>query len=80
MWSLTLTFVLCDLQPYYLLPHCVFILGSVTLRQWQQLATPHLGGIFEARPGVQNKGERKLDLQEEEVYHLSDFEEDGTNM
>ncbi|KAL5005743.1 hypothetical protein ScPMuIL_016901 [Solemya velum] len=49
--------------------------GSETLRQWQQLATPHLGRLFEHRPGVQNKGERKLDL-EEEVYSLSDFEED----
>lgn len=33
-------------------------------------------GIFESRPGVQIKGERKLDL-EEEVYNLSDYEEDG---
>ncbi|XP_046555440.1 trafficking kinesin-binding protein 1-like isoform X2 [Haliotis rubra] len=49
--------------------------GSATLRQWQQLATPNLGGIFEERPGVQIKGERNLDLQEE-VYTLSDFEED----
>ncbi|KAK3577177.1 hypothetical protein CHS0354_037516 [Potamilus streckersoni] len=49
--------------------------GSVTLRQWQQLATPHIGRIFEERPGVQIKGERKLDL-EEEVYSISDLEED----
>ncbi|XP_023930896.1 trafficking kinesin-binding protein 1 [Lingula anatina] len=49
--------------------------GSATLHQWQRLATPHLGGIFEERPGVQTKGERKLDM-EEEVYSLSDFEED----
>jgi len=40
------------------------------------LATPHLGGIFEARPGVQVKGEKKLDI-EPEVYSLSDCEEDG---
>ncbi|XP_005111853.1 uncharacterized protein LOC101863557 [Aplysia californica] len=49
--------------------------GSMTLRHWQHLATPHLGGIFEPREGVQMKGERKLELQEE-VYSLSDFEED----
>lgn len=49
--------------------------GSVTLRHWQQLAQPHISGIFESRPGVQIKGEKKLDI-EEEVYNLSDFEED----
>uniref|UniRef100_A0A0L8GPT1 HAP1 N-terminal domain-containing protein n=2 Tax=Octopus bimaculoides TaxID=37653 RepID=A0A0L8GPT1_OCTBM len=49
--------------------------GSVTLKHWQQLAQPHMTGIFESRPGVQIKGERKLDL-EEEVYNLSDYEED----
>ena len=50
--------------------------GSVTLRHWQRLAQPHLGGLFERREGVKVKGERKLDL-EGEVYTLSDFEEDG---
>ncbi|GAB1600514.1 trafficking kinesin-binding protein 1-like isoform X2 [Argonauta hians] len=50
--------------------------GSVTLKHWQQLAQPHMAGIFEPRPGVQIKGERKLDLEEEEVYNLSDYEED----
>ncbi|KAH9513794.1 Trafficking kinesin-binding protein 1 [Bulinus truncatus] len=49
--------------------------GSMTLRHWQHLATPHLGGIFEERDGVQIRGEKKLDLVEE-VYSLSDFEED----
>lgn len=49
--------------------------GSVTLRHWQQLAQPHIGGIFESRPGVQIKGEKKIDI-EEEVYNLSDYEED----
>lgn len=48
----------------------------MTLRHWQHLATPHLGGIFEERDGVQIRGEKKLDLVEE-VYSLSDFEEDG---
>ena len=52
------------------------ILGSVTLRHWQRLAQPHIGGIFEQREGVKSRGERKLDL-EGEVYTLSDFEEDG---
>lgn len=64
---------------HYRLPEKLKIIkpleGSVTLRHWQQLATPHLGGIFESRPGVQIKGERKLDLNEE-VYNLSDLEED----
>ncbi|XP_076451503.1 trafficking kinesin-binding protein 1-like isoform X2 [Babylonia areolata] len=49
--------------------------GSVTLRHWQRLAQPHLGGLFERREGVKVKGERRLDL-EGEVYTLSDFEED----
>ena len=53
-----------------------FFPGSVTLRQWQQLATQNIGGIFESRPGVQIKGERKLDLEEEQ-HNLSDLEEDG---
>ncbi|XP_033728097.1 trafficking kinesin-binding protein 1-like isoform X1 [Pecten maximus] len=64
---------------HYRLPEKLKIIkpleGSVTLRHWQQLATPHLGGIFESRPGVQIKGERKLELNEE-VYNLSDLEED----
>lgn len=66
-------------NPYYRLPEKLRIVkpleGSVTLRQWQQLATPNLGGIFESRPGVQIKGERKLDLEEEQ-HNLSDLEED----
>nr|KAG5710445.1 hypothetical protein BaRGS_022263 [Batillaria attramentaria] len=53
--------------------------GSVTLRHWQRLAQPHLGGLFEQREGVQVRGERKLDL-EGEVYTLSDFEEDGADV
>ena len=66
-------------NPYYRLPAKLRIVkpleGSVTLRQWQQLATPNIGGIFESRPGVQIKGERKLDLEEEQ-HNLSDLEED----
>lgn len=50
--------------------------GSVTLRQWQQLATPKIEGLFESRPGVATRGDRKLDV-EVENYNISDFEEDG---
>ncbi|XP_064598413.1 trafficking kinesin-binding protein 1-like isoform X3 [Liolophura sinensis] len=49
--------------------------GSVTLKRWQMLATPHMGGIFEERPGVVTKGQKKLDV-DEETYNLSDLEED----
>lgn len=53
-------------------------IGSATLRQWQRLATPHLGGIFESRPGVRMKVENKAETDTEpEVYTLSDYEEDG---
>lgn len=54
----------------------LFFLGSVTLRQWQQLATPKIEGLFESRPGVATRGDRKLDI-EVETYNISDFEEDG---
>ena len=37
---------------FFFLINCFLFLGSATLRQWQQLATPHLGGVFESRPGV----------------------------
>ncbi|TSK87408.1 Trafficking kinesin-binding protein 1 [Bagarius yarrelli] len=50
--------------------------GSATLQQWQQLAQPNLGGILDARPGVVPKGFRPLELDLEEVYHYSDYEED----
>ncbi|GAB6019597.1 hypothetical protein CHUAL_001163 [Chamberlinius hualienensis] len=49
--------------------------GSATLHQWQQLATPHLGGIFEERPGVQIKGEKKLE-EIDEHFKFGDIEED----
>lgn len=66
-------------SPHFKLPDKLQIIkpleGSVTLRHWQRLAQPHLGGLFEQRDGVQVRGERKLDL-EGEVYTLSDFEED----
>ena len=46
------------------------------LHQWQRLATPNLGGIFEEHPGIAHKGERNIDL-DTEIYTLSDIEEDG---
>ncbi|XP_035226821.1 trafficking kinesin-binding protein 1-like isoform X2 [Stegodyphus dumicola] len=49
--------------------------GSQTLHHWQRLATPHLGGIFEHRPGVKIKGETRLQDLDEKVS-LGDFEED----
>lgn len=47
----------------------------MTLHQWQRLATPHLGCFMDLRPGVQSKGERPLQV-DEEIYNLSDIEED----
>ncbi|GBN57885.1 Trafficking kinesin-binding protein 1 [Araneus ventricosus] len=49
--------------------------GSQTLHHWQRLATPHLGGIFESRPGVKIRGETKLQDFDQKVS-LGDFEED----
>ncbi|XP_078395720.1 trafficking kinesin-binding protein 1 isoform X7 [Cetorhinus maximus] len=50
--------------------------GSATLHHWQQLAQPNLGGILDPRPGVVTKGFRPLELDTEQVYHLTDYEED----
>ncbi|XP_076369864.1 trafficking kinesin-binding protein 1-like isoform X2 [Tachypleus tridentatus] len=50
--------------------------GSQTLHHWQRLATPHLGGIFETRPGIQIKGEVHLPELEPDTFTLSDLEED----
>ncbi|XP_052812866.1 trafficking kinesin-binding protein 1-like isoform X2 [Mya arenaria] len=65
---------------YYRMPERLKIVkpleGSITLRQWQRLAKPHLGGIFENKPGVQVRGEKKIKQLEPEVYTLSDYEED----
>ncbi|XP_048390307.1 trafficking kinesin-binding protein 2 isoform X2 [Stegostoma tigrinum] len=49
--------------------------GSMTLHQWQQLAQPNLGTILDPRPGVLTKGFEPL--PEDDVYHLSDLEEDS---
>lgn len=54
--------------------------GSLTLHQWQSLATPNLGGILKPRPGIQIKGEVGLDVFEEDPYSLSDYEEDGKRL
>lgn len=53
-----------------------FLSGSATLHAWQQLAQPNLGGILDARPGVVTKGFRHLQLDVEEVYNVTDLEED----
>ena len=47
------------------------------LHQWQRLATPHMANLLEMRPGVQVKGGDKAELEEDEVYNLNDYEEDG---
>ena len=53
----------------------------MTLHHWQRLATPHMGGLLEDRPGVQIKGDRNIILDEnDEVYDLSDYEEEGQNL
>lgn len=48
--------------------------GSQTLHHWQQLAQPNLGTILDPRPGVITKGFTQL--PKDDVYHLSDLEED----
>ncbi|XP_060113095.1 trafficking kinesin-binding protein 2 [Heteronotia binoei] len=48
--------------------------GSQTLFHWQQLAQPNLGTILDPRPGVVTKG--FTPLSQDDVYHLSDLEED----
>ncbi|XP_076344287.1 trafficking kinesin-binding protein 1-like isoform X4 [Tachypleus tridentatus] len=50
--------------------------GSQTLHQWKRLATPHLGGIFETRSGIQIKGAVHVPDLEPENFTLSDLEED----
>lgn len=54
---------------------CIFFSpGSQTLFHWQQLAQPNLGTILDPRPGVVTKG--FTPLSQDDVYHLSDLEED----
>lgn len=54
-------------------------IGSVTLHNWQQLATPNLGGILYPRPGILTKDFRELDVDIQQVYSLNDLEEDEPN-
>lgn len=69
-------FFLCHSLYSLLLFLALIFSGSATLQHWQQLAQPNLGGILDARPGVVPKGFRPLELDLEEVYHYSDYEED----
>jgi hypothetical protein len=48
--------------------------GSVTLRQWQKLATPHLGVILEKLPGVPNKAIKDLNTELLEFALNSSYE------
>lgn len=48
--------------------------GSVTLKQWQKLATPHLGVILEKLPGVPNKALKHLNSQLLEFTLSSSFD------
>ncbi|XP_035660969.1 trafficking kinesin-binding protein 1-like isoform X6 [Branchiostoma floridae] len=50
--------------------------GSMTLHQWQRLATPNLAGVLESQDGVHIKGYRHIEQDFTEEYHLSDVEED----
>ncbi|XP_071943216.1 trafficking kinesin-binding protein 1-like isoform X2 [Antedon mediterranea] len=50
--------------------------GSLTLYQWQRLATPHMASMLDQRPGVVVKGFREI-KQEKLVYALDDVEDDG---
>lgn len=54
-------------QRSYFLPNKLQIVkpieGSNTLKQWQKLATPHLGVILESLPGVPNKAIKDINQQ-----------------
>lgn len=49
--------------------------GSMTLARWQKLAQPRIEGIFDWCPGVQSRD--LVPAPEDEIYMLSDYEEDG---
>ena len=55
----------------------------MTLHHWQRLATPHMGGLLDARPGIKSKGSNRSDPQDTSssspgmLYSITDFEEDG---
>jgi len=48
--------------------------GSVTLKQWQKLATPHLGVILETLPGVPNKAIKDLNTELLDFAFNSNYE------
>ncbi|XP_033101592.1 trafficking kinesin-binding protein 1-like isoform X2 [Anneissia japonica] len=50
--------------------------GSLTLYQWQRLATPHMASMLDQRPGVVVKGFREI-KQEKVMFALDDVEDDG---
>ena len=52
-------------------------IGSYALHHWQTLATPDLGRALGPRPGIQTRGEGRVDWFEPDPYSLSDLEEDG---
>uniref|UniRef100_UPI00358F608B trafficking kinesin-binding protein 1-like isoform X2 n=1 Tax=Myxine glutinosa TaxID=7769 RepID=UPI00358F608B len=50
--------------------------GSSTMRQWQQLARPHLAAALVVRPGVLSRDSQVVNLHFEPPHQLADFEED----
>uniref|UniRef100_A0A8C4QTJ0 Uncharacterized protein n=1 Tax=Eptatretus burgeri TaxID=7764 RepID=A0A8C4QTJ0_EPTBU len=50
--------------------------GSSTMRQWQQLARPHLAAALIVRPGVLSRDSQAVNLHFEAPHQLADFEED----
>lgn len=49
--------------------------GSMALHHWQRLATPHIAGMLESRPGVVVKGFREIDTKRDSF--LDEIEDDG---
>lgn len=47
------------------------------MNQWKALGIPNLDGFLEMRPGVQMRGQPLVQNFEDEVFSLSDYEEDG---
>jgi hypothetical protein len=41
----------------------------MTLGHWQRLATPHLAGVLERRPGVQVRGQHSNSLGADDQAH-----------
>lgn len=53
--------------------------GSATLRQWQKLATPHLGVILENLPGVPNKANKDFNKNLLQFTHNSAKDTNSTD-